>query len=333
MKELQILLVVLVFVSYYFLCFLEVKKLKLLVLPFFIVSSIVLRLNIDITLNKDYYGYYYGYSLSDFNNIFDYFLKEPYLYIQYSFLKYLNFDHDFIFVCVYGINFILVSVFFIWLAFLNDLSAWRKNILFTLYYFLFGYVLLRNGPSYAIFSYFIYYSIREIKKSRLIFLTPFMHISSVLPLGLYFSDSKRYFKILFLFSILASLIIIFILPYVESNPAFDKIFTKASTYSEELEEISIFHYIYFGFMFSVFILQLFFLRKKVYNPFLITTFIIYLLGFFVNPVVGFRLSPYFLISSLFYKVENYKNLDRILNIFSFFLVLYFILTLKDSHYL
>ena len=74
-------------------------------------------------------------------------------------------------------------------------------------------------------------------------------------------------------------------------------------------------------------------KKQAVNPILITTIVFYYISFFINPVLGFRFSPYVFMAILLFNFKGVygEQMVRIVNVISFLLFPYFLYTLFDTH--
>jgi hypothetical protein len=332
---LTILSVIFTFIFYFLTCFntLDLDH-KYLFALFFLIGTIIIRVQIDVTLNKDYYGYYDHFNFDSRTNMIELFFSEPYLYFLFKFFEIFTNDKSAIFNLIYWFTFLLVNMFYIWLAFRKDVQMWKKMLLFVFYYFLFGFVLLRNGPAYLLFGLYFYYSYRGIKFNEVL-LTPFIHISSLAMLITFFHKNKYYFRFFLITIIVVSLTILVLMPLLSEMLVLQNSISKADSYSVEVEVVSVFHKIYFLFITVVFLFSCYTYKNKIINPIILTTFILYYVGFMINPVVGFRFTPYIFFAILFFNFDGSFNnqFTKVLNLISFFLFPYFIYTLLDTHYL
>jgi len=331
------LLISILFFNYYFLCQNHIKyENKVFYLILFIFLSIVLRLLIPTDINKDYIGYYELYNYNNPENILSFLISEPYLFIIYKFFELFTTNKRIIIECIYWFNLLISLYFYIWLAFRKDIELWKKVVIFVFYYFLTSYIVLRNAPVYFIYSYFFYYSFRAIQY-RKIFFSPFMHLSSAPFLLLLFYKSKNYFKYLFLALILfIPILFIVVLPIIDSIEELQQSLNKVDAYTEGGSEVGVFHKIYFCFITLLFIFSWLNIKKKLFHPIIITTFIIYYISFFINPVIGFRFSPYIILVLLLNNFEgkyNFPALTKVLNLIIILLLPYFIFTFIDTHHL
>lgn len=164
-----------------------------------------------------------------------------------------------------------------------------------------------------------------------------MHISSVPLLLLIFYKSKRYYKYLFsALVIVIPILITIVLPIIESVEEIRSSLDKADAYAEGMTEVGVFHKIYFCFISGIFIVSWINYKKKVLHPLIITTFLIYYISFFINPVIGFRFSPYVIFAILlnnFKGIYNFPAITKALNLIIILLLPYFIFTFIDTHHL
>ena len=330
-----ILFTFLLFIFYFLASFNTLKSdHRIIFISLFVLSSIVLRYLINPEINKDYYGYF------NFNNFFEpkdflsFFFTEPYLYFVYKFFTFFSSDAVTIFLGLYWFNLILTNIFFIWLVSRRDIAIWKKTLLFTFYYFLFAFVLLRNGPVYILFACFFYYSYRN-KNFQAVLLTPFMHISSLAMMITMFHKKKYYLFILSTVLVIVPLMLFFIMPVLSDMLAFEKSLYKINAYSEEMDVVSVFHKMYFLFITVIVFVTFWIYKKKAFNPILLTAVGFYYIFFFLNPVVGFRFTPYVFFAILLFDFDGVynKQVVKILNVASVLLFPYFLLTLFDTHYL
>jgi len=164
-----------------------------------------------------------------------------------------------------------------------------------------------------------------------------MHLSSLPFLLLFFHKEKNYFKYLAIGLLFFLALLIFkFLPIFENIDALESPLNKIDTYLEDTKQKGFFHQIYFGFISGLFILSCFFFRKQILHPIVITTLLIYYITFFINPIIGFRYSPYVILAIFLTNFESkyeIKSLTEILNNVILILLPYFIYTYYETHYL
>jgi len=332
-----IILITLLFFTYYLLCQNHIKyENKIIYSIVFIFFSIGLRFIIPININKDYIGYFELYNYEKPENLFSFLTSEPYLFVLYKFFELFTSNKIYIIECIYYFNFLISLYFYIWLAFKRDIVLWKKVVIFAFYYFLTSYVVLRNAPVYYIYSYFFYSSFRNINFRKII-LSPFMHLSSVPLLLLMFYKSKNYFKYLFLvLSICIPIFIFILLPIINSIVELNYFLNKVNDYAEGMSEVSVFHKIYFCFITGLLIITWFNIKQKLFHPLIFTTFFIYFITFFINPVIGFRFSPYVILALVLNNFKGHFNaplLNKGFNLTIILLLPYFIYTFIDTHHI
>jgi hypothetical protein len=325
---------ILVFISYYLSSLNSVKfEYKVVFIFGFLFFGTVLRAIINPELNNDYYGYFDIHNFENPENFLTFIFSEPYLLIVFKFFSLFSTNKQIIFLEIYWFNFIITNVFFLWLATRKDIVLWKKILIFVFYYILFGFVLLRNGPVYMLFACFFYYSFRNRNYIKIL-ITPFMHMSAMALIILLFHKRKYYLKILF-FVILGMIpiFIFFVMPVLSEVEAIKSSMSKVDSYSEELESVSIFHKVGLLFTTIIVLIAIFVYKKKAMNSIFITTILFYYITYLINPIMGFRFSPYLFLSILLFNFEgSYSTrLLRNLNIMSFLLIPYFIFTLYNSH--
>ncbi|WP_157492754.1 hypothetical protein [Flavobacterium sp. TAB 87] len=279
----------------------------------FIVSSLVLRTMIKFELSNDYFLYYNFEIFHQPSGFLSYLINEPYLFAVYSFFNCLLEDKTTVFSAMFWFNFLLSTAFFVWLIFRNDIEAWKKILLFVVHYFLFGYVLLRNGPSYILFAVFFHYTFRD-QKFNWVLLTPFMHISSSLMLITYLHKWKHYFKMLLALPIIAFLFYLILKHFLSEIVAFDSIRSKVEIYSQGMPLIGFMHILFFLCIAGLVGLGFIIYKRKMLHPILVTTFIFYCVTFFINPIVAHRFSPYLLFALLLFPFDKIKNDKAVLTI-------------------
>ena len=334
--SLFVLLAIFTFLFYYLACFNGLKiEYKIIFICLFLIFAITLRLIIAPELNKDYYGYFDLHNFENPEDTTSFLVSEPYLYFIYKFFEFYVPEKKTIFVLIYWFNFLITNFFFIWLATRFDLSVWKKMMIFVFYYFLFGFVLLRNGPVYILFAYFFYYSFRNQKFNKILF-TPFMHLSALSLIITIFHKNKYYLKFFFaILFLLLPVFLIYVMPLLNDLLAFQNSMNKVDSYSQSSGVVSIFHILYFGFISLFLLITLVVYKKKTFHPILITVSLFYYISFFVNPVLGFRFSPYVIMAVLLFSFKDIKMSQRnkYLDLVSFLMLPYFIFTLIDTHYL
>ena len=324
---------VLTFLTYYVACWtsLSSRNQKIAVTSF-LIASIVLRMLVPTNLNNDFFYYYKFDIFHKPSSFLSYLINEPYLYSVYAFFSLFIEEKKDVFQAMYGFNFLIDTAFFVWLVLRKEVEMWKKMLLFTLHYFVFGYVVLRNGPSYMLFALFFYNAFRG-QKFKWVWITPFLHISSCLMLVTYFHKWRHYFKALLFAPIILLLSFLVLKPFLASVREFDTILSKISIYSGGIPINGIMHLLFFLFIMVLIVLGFLLYKKKMVHPILVTTLFFYSSAFLISPIVAHRFTPYVLFALLLFPFEEiqYNKAIYFLNRLSVFLLPVFIYTLFNTH--
>ncbi len=264
-------------------------KLKIVLSFLFIVICFAIKFNIDVSKMPDYDGYFQVIGIVNPEISIKALFAEPYYFQIVNYLYQSNSAEDSI-KFFYNINFFLTLTFFIWLSFLNDISIWKKIVLYVLYFYFFSYVLLRNAPAYLLIGV-LYYYLYKGKYIKICLLSFLAHLSS-LPILLFSffknkKGDKKLFVLLFLFFLGFNILL--------KLPVFG-VYEKFTYYREGHEYgQSIFHKVYFIFMIFINLFLVFKNKDLLYNY---TYSFIFLTYFFIqlaSPVMGFRFSIYMIL--------------------------------------
>ena len=300
----------------------------------FVLCSSVLRYILHPQWNNDYDLYFNFKIFQEPKSILSIFIGEPYLYLEYAFFKFFSNDKEIVFLSMYWFNFLISTFFFVWLLTRKDIEMWKKMFLFTCYYFFFAFVLLRNGPAYILFAYYFYYSFRG-RNFYWILLTPLMHLSSWLILVTLFHKKKHYLIFFILIFLLGALSFFVLLPFLSEKAIFANIVFKINAYSSGMAVIGIMHKLFFLLITILVVIGSLVYKKKMLHPIIVTTLFLYYFTFFINPIVGFRFSPFVFLALFLFNCEDFKNqkLVKSLNISSVLFFPFFLYALFHTHHL
>lgn len=284
------IIVVFNFILYYLLVLKNNLEYKIIFSFLFIVCCLIIKNNTEVANLHDY-GTYYQVIGSDvpFFSI-DELFSEPYFFqiSNYFYLNSHSATHTIVF--FYDVNFYLTLFFFVWLSFLKNIAAWKKVVLFSLYYYLYSYILLRNTPAYVLVGILFCY----LHKNKYFYPSAlsFMAHLSALPILMFSvfknktSDKKMFLLLVFFF---LSLNVIFRLPFFGLQD-------KLLVYQEDQEYgRTIIHKIYFAVIIFVHVFLFFKKRMVVYNYTYSFIFLIYIFLQILSPVMGFRFSVYLIL--------------------------------------
>jgi len=302
-----ILIITLLYFVYFLMGFSKVRTTKFLFAVFFIVLSYLLKTVINISKTADYENYLYIIADAKPEFSFKMLFEEPYFFYLGSWLcRYFPKKESLEF--FYDASFIYTTIFFIWLAFLKNISSINKIIVLSLYYFFFAYIVLRNAPAYILSSVCFYYlhQNKYIKFTVISFLTHLTVVPAII-----FSKFKNKLgdkKLLFMCLIFIATFNLLI------NIPFFGISEKFAGYADEKEYgQSIFHKVYF---IVVVVLNLYLYRIKkdiIFNYTYLFLFAAYLVANYSNAVMGYRFSIYLILYLMINPQLNYSlNTKRIL---------------------
>ncbi|MGK0307860.1 MAG: hypothetical protein ACI8RP_000816 [Urechidicola sp.] len=298
---------------------------------YFLFLGVVLRVLIPIPLAMDYFVYNIG-------NIYDYnfygiedIIIEPVLKIVYNFFYLFFQDKTQTVHFLYWLNFATCTYLFYRIS-KYHIPFFKKMLLFSFFYFLFTYVLLRNGIPYLLVFIFFYELNNTEGKLKKLIVASFFHATAALIFLI-----KIIFEIKLWHLIVYGLAILVLLAILAFNNVFvfDYIINKFRTYSEVRYDRSVFHVVWMFFIFGIFLWSFIENIAQSTTLFFITLMIVYIVFNYLNPVMGYRLSLYILLFYLTLPVKNPKIVKYVPDIdlvsFGLFFLLY--INYSSTHYL
>lgn len=321
----MIAIIIINFIFFYFASIYNKRVLKINFTIFFIFTSIILRLIIKNEQLPDYDSYYSVIGTIEPEFSFKILLSEPY-YFQLVNLFNLTLTAEKSINLFYYFNFIITLSFFTWLIFKKEITPWKKVLLFSLYYHVFTFILLRNTIAYILIAY-LFYHLGFNKITKKAFLSFFSHMTS-LPalLSSLFKNKHGDLR-------LVIIMIIFVTVFSQLvNLELFNLYQKFSTYQDSQEYgISTFHKLYFFAFLLINIYLFIYKRNMVFNYTYFPIFVTYLILQNTNAVMGYRFSIYLILYLLFYKNQdsqrNYKGYKS--NIFAFSFIIIILINLKS----
>jgi len=317
---LKILFVLINFFLYYSLNIFDAKFIKNVIAFLFFITSFILFLLINFPKLPDYQQYFNVIGIRDNEFTLKVFFTEPY-YFEIVNLLNTKFSSEFSILVFYFINTIITTLFFIWISYNKNNSKWKNIFLYSMYYYLFSFILLRNTPSYILIS-IMFYFINRNKYFKSALFSFFCHLSSLPVLIFSFFKNKR--ADLNLLIIAIGYIFIFnVLTKLEVFGIYDKL----TVYQEDKDYgQNIFHKLYF-FLFLSLIFYTYFKNKKLlFNYTFILIFVTYLILQSIGPVMGFRFSIYLMfylfLNEKFFPKNNNELLKNILSVSLVILLLF-----------
>lgn len=295
---------------------LKQKRFQVLMIICFVLLSILVRFSVPFDKNPDYINYVQRDYLFQ-GDVSD--LLEPLTKLFYTVSNFLGFNHVDSIENLYRINFILSSFFFCYLATTSEVKFWVKIIFFSFFYFFATYVVIRNAPLFFLLAYFLLKKKKiNLARTMALFST---HISSIIvPVINLLSKLSTYVMVVF-----GALLIVLIPKIIEAILNNSELFGSLSIYLDYFSlngEISFNHIFLLLFNLSFFFAVCLISGVKNISKLTWASFIIYLFGFAVNPVIGARLSLYMIIFLLFTTNNFFSKISSKSNhrVFNFFLI-------------
>ena len=294
--NLKLVLIIINFFLYYSLNIVNIKYLKFFISILFFISSLLFFFLIDFLKLPDYQQYFNVIGIRDNDFTLKILFTEPY-YFELVNLLYTKYSSEFSILVFYFINTLITTLFFIWISYNKNNSIWKNIFLYSMYYYLFSFVLLRNTPSYILISLLFYFINKNIYfKSAL--LSFFCHLSSFpILIFSFFKNKKADFKLLII--VIGYVLFFNLLTKLEIFGIYDKltIYQEDKDYGQ-----NIFHKLYFFLFLSLIIYTFFKIKNLLFNYTFILIFVTYLILQSIGPVMGFRFSIYL----MFYLFLNEK---------------------------
>lgn len=265
----------------------------------------LLRFQIEPLSVKDNWAYE--------NNLFRYIsdgpalldAAEPYKVMVFEVIEYIsgNFDQDPLTLLV-SWNFVFMTFGFLVMARSRKMPKEIKVIFFALFYFPIVFVWMRAGPAYIMFILAVNSPSLRLQK---IFasVTPLIHLSAIPVTTFWLTKQARpLVKIVTLFLLVAIFLVLY-----NSNFA-NYALGKITRYSETGDQRGGAFHLILVILISTSSLALWIRRKRFgIRPHTFLLFALYLIAYFINPVVAHRFSVYWMISLLEY--EKLKFLSKI----------------------
>lgn len=291
----------------------------------FVLSTILLRFTVNNSELPDYDAYYSVIGLIEPEISFKILFSEPYFF---QLVNYLNqsYSTETAINFFYIVNYFISTLFFVWLLFVKEISPWKKVLLFSLYYYVFAFILLRNTLSYVLIAY-LFYQLNYNKIYKTSFLAFLSHLSSLPALiSSLIKNKKGDFKLI-VFMVFYIMLFSVIIRLEVFN-----VYEKFTAYQVSKDYgVSFFHQFYFYFFLIVNLLLFVYKRNMVFNYTYLPIFITYILLHFANAVMGYRFSIYLVLYLLLFvnevKGDIYK--DTKMNLISFTFIILILFNLKS----
>lgn len=272
----------------------------------FVVVSVYLRAIIDVEMIRDFRPYFHSFLQVKYDSIPQALLFEPYRLIVFKLvIPFSQFNDLSQMKAIYWIHFVIVTAFFIWLAYLKQITFEIKLILFLAFYPVMAFVWLRAGMAYVASGYLLF-TIVDGKKRALHFLPSLIHASSIpFLLAVKIREMSKYKKAVILS--VAAVVGFFTL---DSSYA-QYLFYKFDRYSDSGGQRTSINLLLFNAA-NIFLLLYLAAISPVFRKNFTVLVLIgsYLMLYYVNPVMGLRVFPFVLIASIVQRIafRRYQKL-------------------------
>lgn len=331
-ESLKVLLLIILFFTYYLGCYFSTKKTEQsFFIILFILVSFLFRIVIPFSDNADFYPYAF---LRDYKYDLSRPLDDPFLKLTYNVFDFLFLgDKTLAIKCVYWVNYLICTVFFVFLLRVKELVVYKKVFFFSFFYFLFAYTLLRNGPSYVCVALFYFYYIESNflkKKIKFLWIAVAYHYTALIILFLSFIANLKTKHILIIIGLLLLATVAF---FVGFGEVFNVLLDKFNKYSNGTREENLFHVVWFYFICAVFLISFFENWVVAKSKLHLLIFMFFLVMSSINHVAGYRFSIYYL---MFYFLvqpsrKSIKQYQISLNLGSIVSIAYFLFSFYETH--
>lgn len=310
MTDLRSLLEIVLVAIYTLLLVQRKNNLSLLTAFAFVAISMAIRLSVDVSAVRDFRPYFESFQDVKYGLPAPELAGEPYRYLLFRGALLFGDLPDRVQIDgIYYFHFLVVTAFFLWIAYLRDVGFEVKLILFLAFYPVFAYVWIRAGMAYVLAGV-LFYTITTGKWRILHYTLPMFHSSSLaFLLVMKVKEARMQWK-------LAILLAAGLLIYAANESNYVRyLIYKLERYDETSDARSssallLFHLVNIGTF-----LYLAAINARFRNNFAILgTMGAYMLMYHFNPVVGLRVFPFVLIACVAERIQftRYKLVSLVL---------------------
>lgn len=279
---------------------------RVLLAALFLLFSAALRLSIEVDAVRDFYPYYDSFLAVRHGYVSPDLLIEPYRLVLYRSVLLLG-DIDSLsqITAIYYLHFTVVTLLFLWIASLRDVSFEAKLLLFLAFYPAIAFVWIRAGMAYMAACYLLYTFTQG--RGRLLHLVlPVFHVSTIPILAVIWIKGLRPLQK----GIIIAAIVALALLALETNYA-NYVLLKWNAYTDSADERT---------STNLLLLHLFNIAIFVYfavinvefrkNFAILVLMAMYLVFYWFNPVMGLRVFPFVPIACIVQRIyfHGYKGL-------------------------
>lgn len=265
----------------------------------FIVTALALRLSIDLVTVRDFAPYFNSFRAVKYGAVPTELWFEPYRLVLFEIvLRFRNLDDLAQMGLIYYFHFIVVTGFFLWLAYFRAVTFEVKVILFLAFYPTMAFVWIRSGMAYVA-SCVLLLLVTDRKFRWTHFLLPLVHVSvTPLVVALSIKDKKLVWKALII-------IVSAVVAYLALESSYIQyILYKLDRYSETSEQRTSLDLLLFHVANVLVFVYLSIINSKFRTNFAVLVLMgAYLVFYFVNPVAGLRAFPLVLIAAIAQRIS------------------------------
>jgi len=285
----------------------------------FVVASLLLRLEIDIQSLRDFTPYFSSFQRVKYDDIPPGLWIEPYRLLLFEFvILFGDFDDITQITAIYYIHFAIVTLFFLWLAWLRDVAFEIKLLIFLAFYPGIAFVWLRSGMAYVAAGYLLYTFSRG-RTAFFHYLLPAFHSSTlVLLVATKTQDLRLIYKIV-------SILIVFGLIYALTDTAYGQyVLFKLDRYNSTGDLRASTSLLLFHAANLLTVLYLALVNQRFRKNYAIRVLVaIYFFSYLSNPIMALRIFPFVLIIAMADRSSHSRYPFLSIIVISVFFIVYF----------
>jgi hypothetical protein len=272
----------------------------------FTLTAALIKYSIDIRDVKDFAPYFASFRAVKDGTVPTELLIEPYRLALFKVVIFFGNTDDLTQIgLIYYFQFLVVTGFFLWLAYLKEVTFELKLVLFLAFFPTMAFVWIRSGMVYVA-SCVLFLTVTSGRLRVLQFLLPLIH-TSVLPLlvAMKIKDFSPMRKgLIILVSVVAGFFIL-------ESSYFQYIIHKLDRYSETSDRRTSIDLLLFHAANILTFIYLALINSKFRKNFVVLVLMgAYILLYFVNPIAGIRVFPLVLIAGIVQRISfpRYQHL-------------------------
>jgi len=272
----------------------------------FLTTAAILRYTIDVTAVRDFAPYFNSFLSVKDGAIPMELLFEPYRLVLFeAVLGLVRVDELSQITLIYYFHFAVVTGFFVWLAYVKEVSFEVKVVLFLAFYPTIAFVWIRSGMGYVA-ACFLFLAVTNRKFRFTHFLLPLVHISvTPLVIVMKIKDQSAGRKALIILLAMVAAYVAVETSYIQY------VLYKLDRYSDTSDQRNSIDLLLFHIANILVFAYLALINSRFRRNFAVLVLMgAYVALYFVNPVVGLRVFPLVLIASIVQRISfpRYQHL-------------------------